>query len=162
MKLFEEIYEDYARDVYRFLLGMTHEPELAEELTQETFFKALKASTSFRGEAKMTTWLFQIAKNCYNDYLRAEKRRSKLLEEYQYQLEEEGPLEKDQEKLHRILQILETMTEPYRSVFRLRVLEGKTHGELAEHFGKSEAWARVTYFRAKEQIRLYYKEEIQE
>lgn len=93
MKLFEEIYEDYARDVYRFLLGMTHEPELAEELTQETFFKALKASTSFRGEAKMTTWLFQIAKNCYNDYLRAEKRRSKLLEDYQYQLEEEGPLE---------------------------------------------------------------------
>lgn len=160
MKLFEEIYEDYARDVYRFLLGLTQEPELAEELTQEMFFKALKASTSFWGDAKMTTWLFQIAKNCYHDYLRAEKRRSKVREEYQYHQDEKVPEQKDQERLHHILQILETLTEPYHSVFRLRVLEGKSHGELAEHFGKSEAWARVTYFRAKEQNRSYYEEEM--
>ena len=70
----QEVYERYFTSVYRYLLSLSHDTHLAEELTQETFFKALKKAEQFRGECDLRVWLCQISKNTYYDYLKKNKK----------------------------------------------------------------------------------------
>ena len=74
MTEFEAIYKEYFRDVYLYILGLSGNEHIAEEITEETFFKALKALDSFRGECDIRVWLCQIAKNEYYFFLRKNKR----------------------------------------------------------------------------------------
>lgn len=156
MTEFEEVYRLYFRDVYRYCLALTRDEQMAEEVTQETFFKALGAIDKFDGKCKIYVWLCQIAKNTYFTMHSRDKRQGILSEEpADWENLEEKLLSKESAfEIHRILHALD---EPYKEVFSLRTFGELPFRQIGELFGKTESWARVTYHRAK----LKIKEELQ-
>lgn len=151
---FEELYELYFDDVYRFLRGITADENLAEELTEETFFKALRSIDKFREECDIRVWLCQIAKNSYFTYLKKQKRIVSS-EEVKYVEPSEASLESlliDKEVAFKLHQVLHHLEEPYKEIFSLRVFGELAFKQIGALFGKTEHWACVTYHRAKEQI----------
>ncbi len=162
MKITKEmdlIYKRYYRDVYGFCVRLCEgHPEMAEDICQETFFKALKNADSFRGDSKILSWLCQIAKNTYISHLRKEKHLLKT-KDMEVLLEnvaniEENTQEKleDQDSVKEIKRIMSDLEPPYDEVFRMKVVQEKSYSEIAAIYHKSENWARVTYFRAKQRI----------
>ena len=153
MEGYQEIYSLYFQDVYKYVLALSCDPSLAEEITQEAFFKALKSLDSFQGQCKLYVWLCQIAKNTYLSYLKKHKEPEK--EETLTSSLEEMML--DKESVFLIHQALHNLPEPYKEVFSLRVLGELSFRQIGLLFGKTENWARVTYHRA----RLTIKEELE-
>ncbi len=152
----DEVYRQYARIVYGFLLARTRDEDLAEELTQETFFQAIRSSDRFDGSCKVSTWLCGIAKNVLLTYRRKHPANEDLdtaLAEDTYQ----GPSAEHEamDNIERLALIkrLHELPEPAREVTYLRVFGGLSFAEIGEVHGKSENWARVTFFRAKERLR---------
>ena len=153
MTEFEEVYRLYFRDVYRYCLALTRDEQTAEEVTQETFFKALKAIDKFDGRCKLYVWLCQIAKNTYFS-MGAPGAETMPEEPVSPEDLEERLLTKESAfEIHRILHRLE---EPYKEVFSLRTFGELPFRQIGELFGKTESWARVTHHRA----RLKIKEEL--
>lgn len=153
MEDYEQIYALYFQDVYRYVCALSRDANLAEEITQETFFKALKSLDSFRGQCRLYVWLCQIAKHTYLSHLK--KRKEPENEEPLRCSIEEMML--DKESAFQIHQALHNLSEPYKEVFSLRVLGELSFRQIGLLFGKSENWARVTYHRA----RLKIKEEFE-
>lgn len=153
MEDYQEIYTLYFQDVFKYVLALSRDPSLAEEITQEAFFKALKPLDSFQGQCKLYVWLCQIAKNTYLSYLKKHKEPEK--EETLTSSLEEMML--DKESVFLIHQALHNLPEPYKEVFSLRVLGELSFRQIGLLFGKTENWARVTYHRA----RLTIKEELE-
>lgn len=154
---FQEAYDLYFRDVYRYILALCRSESLAEEITQETFYKALTKLDSFDGKGKITVWLCQIAKNTYLSVCRKNKHLAPDTDTAL--LTADGSMEEsicDQDAAFAIHKILHTLPEPYKEVFSLRTFGELSFRQIAELFGKTEAWARVTYHRA----RLKIKEEM--
>ena len=123
---FDEIYARYFSRVYKFVMGLCRDPSLAEEITQEAFFKTLKSVDKFNGECDIGTWLCKIAKNTFYDYVKRNKRRGGNLPE---DLASDENIEErfaDRETAYVAYKILHGMSEPYREVFWLR-----TFGELS-------------------------------
>lgn len=150
---FEEIYRKYFKDVYLYMLATAKDEGIAEEITQETFFKAMKDIKNFKGNCSVKSWLCQIAKNLYIDQTR--KKKPFPIHEVKEAAAntdiEEAMIDKNQAiSIYRILHFLE---EPYKEVFTLRVLGELSFKEIADIFQKSESWARVTYHRARLKIR---------
>ena len=156
MTEFEEVYRLYFRDVYRYCLALTRDEQIAEEVTQETFFKALKAIDKFDGKCRLYVWLCQIAKNTYLSMLQKRRTGEELPGELPSgeSLEEKLLTKESAFEIHRILHALE---EPYKEVFSLRTFGELPFRQIGALFGKTESWARVTYHRA----RLKIKEELQ-
>lgn len=150
---FEEVYRTYYTPVYRYLLSLTKNSHKAEELTQETFFKALKNIERFDPEQKMLTWLCTIGKNTFLSQLKRESRQQELSDTL-YD-DEDSILDKiiDSEQSMEILKILHLVPEPYKEVFTLRVLGGLSFKKIGELFTKTESWARVVFFRSKAMIK---------
>lgn len=151
---FEEIYARYFRDVYRFALGLTQDRALAEEIAQDTFFKALKALDKFDGSKDIRAWLFTIARNAWYSHCRAHRRtvsQEELPQELPGGVRIEERIE-DEESAFAIHQFLHHMEEPYKEVFSLRVFGELPYEKIGRLFGKSANWARVTFYRAKVQI----------
>ena len=151
----QEVYEQYFTVVYRYLLSLSHNTHIAEELTQETFFKALKKVDDFRGDCDLRVWLCQISKNTYYDYL---KKNKKYAPESQDEKEESFPSDllqnfSDKETALQVHKVLHRLSEPYKEVFSLRVFGELSFGTISSLFGKSESWARDTYHRACKKIR---------
>ena len=147
MNDFEKIYNLYMKDVYKYILALSRNPDFAEEITQETFFKALKSIDRFKGECKISVWLCQIAKNTYYSYCAKEKRRSDHIADIPLPSAEDDFISSDTAfELHKRLH---NLPEPYKEVFSLRVFGELSFTKIAELFGKTENWARVTYYRAK-------------
>lgn len=152
----QEVYEKYFTVVYRYLLSLSHNTHIAEELTQETFFKALKKVDDFRGECDLRIWLCQISKNTYYDYL---KKNKKYVPEAQNELSEDVFSTdfiqdfSDKETAFRVHKVLHKLSEPYKEVFSLRVFGELSFSDISDLFGKSESWARVTYHRTCKKIR---------
>lgn len=156
MTQFQEIYDLYFKDVYKYALTLCRDAHMAEEITQETFFKALKSIDSFRGQCKLYVWLCQIAKNTYFSMAAKEKHRTNETEipETDGETLESALLTKESAfEIHKVLHRLE---EPYKEVFSLRVFGQLSFKQIGILFGKTESWARVTYHRA----RLKIKEEL--
>lgn len=156
---FENIYNQYFRDVYLFVLSLSRNETLAEEITQETFFKALKSIHQFKGNCKINVWLCQIAKNTYFSYLDQQKRfePDDIAKEAT-----ENSIDKTfliQEDAFRIHQALHDLDEPYKEVFTLRVFGELSFAQISQLFEKTESWARVTFHRAKQKIQNLLKEE---
>ena len=147
---FEQLRQDCAPIVYRFLLSLCGDEDLAEELTSETFYQAYLHIDRFRGECRPETWLCQIAKNA----LYKEARRRRRLVPWE-QLGEAAAGEDiferlaDKERSMKIYRHLHRLSEPYKEVFMLRVLGELKFKEIADIYGKSESWAKVTFYRAK-------------
>lgn len=164
---FEEIYITYFRDVYLFILAMSEDAQIAEEITQETFLKALKGIDKFKHICSVKTWLCQIGKNSYLSYLEKQKhfagedRTDAAVSDSELsQAGEQSPeavfLKKDEAlSIYKVLHLLE---EPYKEVFTLRVLGDLSFREIGEIFGRKEGWARVTYHRARLKIQEAIKE----
>lgn len=151
---FDQLYQEQFPVVYRYLTALCGNQALAEELTQETFYRAIEHGDSFRGECRLSVWLCQIGKNCWRSYLRKAKQNADegALEGMAAPQDvEEGLLTQDSAR--EIHQRLHALPEPYREVFSLRVFAELPFGQIGELFGKSENWARVTYYRAKQKIR---------
>ena len=148
----DEIYQQYSGTVTAYLTRLSGSPELAEELMQETFCRAVKNIDRFDGRSSVYTWLCGIAKHLYFDSLRRRKPMEPLPEEIPVPDDfAENLVQKDQAMIaHRYLHSLE---EPYREVFTLRTFCDLSHPQIAELFKKSEAWSRVTYYRARQMLR---------
>lgn len=150
---FEEVYSKYYNSVYRYLITITKDINMAEEITQETFYKALKNIDKFNPDLKMLTWLCEIAKNTYYSYC---KKYKKICELDKNMLDdEETIIEKviDSEQNLEILKILHSLEEPYKEVFTLRIYGELSFKQIGEIFDKNENWARVTYYRSKLKIK---------
>ncbi len=149
MRDFDEIYAEYFSEVYKFVLSLCQNPSLAEEITQEAFFKALKSIDSFKGDCKLSTWLCKIAKNTFYSYTK--KQKGQVDYPLEIVLSEENLEERfaDRETALAIHRILHGLREPYREVFWLRTFGELSFTQIGALFGKSEGWARVTYYRAK-------------
>ena len=160
MKEFEEIYKLYYPQVYRFVMSLCNNSNLAEEITQETFFRALKGIDGYRGDCKLSVWLFQIAKNLYFTQRKKEERFSseneQELENTPDVLNVEEIIENKQLAL-KIHEVLHLIPEPYKEVFWMRAFGELSFAEIGKIHGKTESWARVTFHRAK----LKIQEEIQ-
>ena len=153
----DSIYREYSGTVKAFLIRISGNAELAEELTQETFYRAIKSINCFDGKSSLSTWLCSIAKHLYLDAIRKQK--------YAPAAFEDRCVEEDfTERIHRQDQImiahrmLHLLDEPYREVFTLRTFCDLTHAQIADLFGKSESWSRVTYYRARQQLQDAMKE----
>ena len=163
MENMDAVYRKYARYVYQYLLAQTHDPELSEELTQETFCQAIRSIDRFDGKCRISTWLCAIAKNCLRTWHRRhppilpletedeEGNTANVLDRISHEeSSEEEALQKEGRAA--VLAVIHRMREPYREVLYLRAFAGLSFREVGELFGKSENWARVTYYRSKEQL----------
>ena len=153
----EELYRTYFDIVYRYIRSVSRDESLAEEVTQETFFKALKKADQFREDCDVRVWLCQIAKNTLYDHLKKQKKQ--LLGDEKLEKAESAGGELLEEKLAQrsqameIHKVLHRLSEPYKEVFSLRTFGELNFREIGMLFGKSENWARVTYYRARVKIR---------
>lgn len=152
--MIEALYNQYFHDVFLYLKAVTRSDDLAEELTQETFFKAMQALDTFKGGCDVRVWLCQIAKNCYLTYCRKQKHFTgeELPEAVPDRAAPPQLALEEQETVQEIHRILHEMKEPYKEVFMLRVFGELSFKQIAELFHKTDNWAAVTFHRAKLRI----------
>lgn len=158
---FEKIYQEYGKTIYSFLFSLSHDEQLSEELTQETMFRAILHYDSFRGDCKLSVWLCQIAKNLYYEWHNKNRKTLSLEETFiSYEDEKDVSLDlADKETAQDILRQLHTLDEPYKEVFMLHALGDVSLKDISRLFQKSDSWARVIYYRAKNMILAKLKEE---
>ena len=154
MDNFQIIYDSYFVDVYHYVFSLCRNTSLAEEITQETFFKAIKKIDDFDGKCTLFVWLCQIAKNTYFTQYEKNKRHisfhTSVEKEYTDSFVDTLMSKETAFEIHKILHELE---EPYKEVFSLRIFGELSFKQIGELFGKTESWARVTFHRAKVKIR---------
>ena len=146
------LYETCYMRVFSYVMTLSGDRSLAEELTQETFYRAFTRQREFRGESDEVTWLCAIAKNLFADEKRRANRRGEIPEDLPDQAKSVAKTVEDQDSSFRIHMALHQLEEPHREVFELRVFGELSFREIGVIFGKTENWARVTYHRAR--IRL--------
>ncbi len=154
MATFQEVYEQYGKRVYGFLLSLSGSEDLAEELLQETFFHALQHIDRFEGRCSLYTWLCQIGKNAWIKEYKRNKRYAQLPFE-DIRLPAASNLENQairKDEYLRARKAMLALEEPYRDVFLLHALSGIKLKEIAALYGKTESWARITYYRARMKI----------
>lgn len=153
MQSLEGIYKMYSRKVFLFLLSKTDNEQLAEELTQETFFQAVQCIDGFKGNSSILTWLCGIAKNVWLKYLRKHQEFLSLdkstLERIETQDKNEKIVSWEQKE---VLQLIHNLKEPMREVMYLRLISNLSFAEIGEILGRTENWTRVTFFRGKQII----------
>ncbi len=150
---FESIFQENSQLIFRFLRKLCGDPVLAEELTQETFFRAYMNLSGLRSEEKVTPWLCQIAKNTYFAWFQEQKKYQPV---EQAEIADSTPdiadLFAEKELAGRAYAIVHDLEEPYKEVFLLCAFGCLSLKQISTIFGKSESWARVTYYRAKQKI----------
>ena len=151
----EQIYNEYSKIVYKYLICLTHNKEIAEDLTQETFCKAIKHINRFQGKCKISVWLCEIAKNLWLNELKKMKRISTLDMEKEdidvlYNIEEDFLEKQKIELLYREIKKLDAST---REIFYLKLFSDLTFKQIGKIKGKSEVWARVNYYRGKQKLK---------
>lgn len=153
MQDIERAYTQHAREVYRYLLSLSHDEELAEELTQETFFRAMRTIGSYDGSCKLSVWLCQIAKHTLYQWL-DKRSRWKTVE-----LTDEVPGGDSPEKSTilytektTLYKAIHSLPEPMRELVHMRLTGEFSFAEIGQILGKSENWARTTFYRAKQKI----------
>ena len=155
MQNIEEIYNKYARIVYKYIFCMTKDEDVAEEIVQDTFLTAVEKVDSFKGESKISTWLCQIAK--YKWYDRLKKHKKVLpLEDLEKNQSLENILEEDflqKENRKELFKKMQKLDEQTRNVMYLRILGDFNYDEIADIMCKTSNRARVTFFRGKQKIK---------
>lgn len=149
----EAIYERYFKDVFLYTYALSKDKHIAEDITSETFIKAIVSIDDFRGDSDIRVWLCQIAKNCYFSYLR-KHRKTVSLESVGDIVVSSDPdalmmTAEDSLKLH---QSLHQLKEPYKEVFSLRIFGELSFKQIGYLFNKTDNWACVTFHRAKMKI----------
>jgi len=150
----EQTYKEHARSVFKYLFSLSHDESLAEELTQETFYRAVYSIKKYDGSCKISVWLCQIAKHVW--YQELEKRKRRKTEELTEDMvssdlspEDSSILLNDKISLYKAIN---TLGEPMKDVVYMRLSGEFSFSEIGEVLGKSENWARTTFYRAKQKI----------
>ena len=157
---FEAIYSEHFTVVYKYVLSLCRDESLAEEVTQETFFKAMRGMDKFNGSCTLYVWLCQIAKNTFYSLYRKQKR---LTSSEDMELHSDSDIESnllDKDAAKRLHVLLHNLDEPYKEVFTLRVFGELPFSQLGELFGKTDSWARLIFYRAKNKLREGMKEDV--
>ena len=153
---FDQLYRTYFSDVYLYIKRLSGDEHIAEEITSDTFLKAIKAIDSFRGDCDVRVWLCQIAKNSYYTYIKKANRTISIDEPDFVELPDTTPEIDDayikKDEVQRIQTILHGINDPYKEVFMWRVYANLSFKQIAQIFGKTENWACVTYHRARKMI----------
>lgn len=154
MDKMEELYRQHAKTVYKFLLSLCHNGDLAEELTQETFYQAMRSISRYDGGCKFSVWLCQIAKHLWYQHLRRQQKAPVPLEEAEEPAvpSAEESLLARQDQLELLRQI-HTLPPENREVLYLRAFGGLSFREIGDIMGRTENWARVTFYRGKEKLK---------
>ena len=154
---FEQIYHTYFSDVYRYIRRLSNSEQIAEEITAETFFKAMQSLDRFRGDCDIRVWLCQIAKNNYLTYLKKHRHIDNIEDAaFQNLPDPTETIENrmiSQEDAQRIRNVLHALPDPYKEVFMWRVFADLSFQQIGRIYGKSENWACVTYHRARLKIK---------
>ncbi len=150
---FEKLFNEHKDFVFKYLLKLCRNQSLAEELTQETFFRAYINIGALKNKDKFSVWLCQIAKNTYFAWYNEHKKFLALTENQSLSdslnIEEQFA---DKEITEKALRCLHELEEPYKEVFMLSVFGQVSLKDISKIFGKSESWARVTFYRAKQKL----------
>lgn len=160
LESFEELYRLYYSDVYHFILSICKDKDLAEEITQEAFYKAMINADKFEGKSAVKTWIIKIARNeLYNHYkkqkwlqfvgeddVREEERSSSIAVDPSEDIAK-------RETIKEIIDAHQKLEDPYKQVFSLRCFGNLSFAEIAKLYKRTESWARVTFYRAKQKIR---------
>lgn len=150
----EKIYSEYYPIVYKYLCCITHSPDISEELTQETFYKMIKNIDSFKGNCKLSSWLCEIAKNLWYDELRKRKRKTAIVENFEGKsvenIEENLIYKEEISMAYHKINNLDLQT---KRVMYLRINADMSFKEIGQILGKTETWARVTFYRGKKKVK---------
>lgn len=163
MQSMDEIYQKYAQTVYRYLFSLTQDHNLAEELTQETFYQAIRSIHRFDASCKISTWLCAIAKNQLSVYYRKHpineewSAADSSLSSFSVSSAEADALS-EMNKME-LLKKLHNCPEPFREILYLRIFGNLSFREIGSILGKTENWTRVTYYRGKEKLRKEIEED---
>ena len=150
---FEMVFRENNQFIFRFLMKLCGDVSLAEELMQETFFRAYMNLATLRNEDKVAAWLCQIAKNTYFAWFNEQKRKQPISQPTPADSTPDiAELFEEKELAGRAFSVLHALEEPYKEVFMLSVFGSLSLKDISAMFGKSESWARVTYYRAKQKI----------
>ncbi len=154
MQNMDEIYEECFETVYKYLFCLTHNSDISEELTQETFYRAIKKIDTYNGKCKISVWLCQIAKHLWYNQCRKNKRIVNTDETFDIEdpqnLEEQFIAGEEKVSLYKKMQNLDEKT---REVMYLRITGELSFKEIGEILGKTENWARVTFYRGKSKLK---------
>ena len=148
----EKICNLHYKYVKSYALSLCLNEAMAEDITQETFYNAIKKIDTFKNDCKIETWLCSIARNIFLNSKR--KKQTENISDYP-NLVAEISLEENvikNENVKRILTEAVKLDTPYKEVFYMKTLGDMPYSTIADVFEKTENWARVTYFRAKKQI----------
>ena len=150
----DTVYREEGALVYKYLCTLCHDEQLAEELTQETFFRAYINFGSLRNREKVCVWLCSIGKNCFYAWCREQKRvQPQELAETEIVSPDPEKVYIDGESYKALHDCINALEEPYSQVLKSRVVDGLSLQEISRIYGKSESWARVTFYRAKEKLK---------
>lgn len=157
MQDMEQIYEQYFETVYKYLFCLTRNSDISEELTQETFYRAVKKIHTFKGECKISVWLCQIAKNLWYDECRKYRKTIKVSEENFLEIQvpndvTEEKVVQNEEKMA-LYKKLQTLDEKTREVIYLRITGELSFKEIGTILNQTENWARVTFYRGKQKLK---------
>lgn len=151
----DNLYKEYSNLVYNYLNSLCNDSSLAEDLTQETFYRAIKNINKFNYECKISTWLCQIAKNLWLDYLRKEQSKNFIsidsdtfIQKFLYEKSLEETLE-DKSDIINLYKYIHNLDENTREVFYLRLKGELSFKDIGEILDKSEDWARLVFYRGK-------------
>ena len=162
MQSMDEVYQRYARTVYKYLLSLCHDQEVAQEVTQETFYQAIRSIDRFDESCKISTWLCAIAKNQLLTYRRKHPIEDNYDEVYEGRRQTTASAEDEairgQDHLE-LMKRLHSCPEPFREILYLRIFGNLSFKEIGEILGKTENWARVNFYRGKEKLRKEWNED---
>jgi len=156
VKDLEKLYREYFETVYKYLFSITRNADLSEELTQETFYQAIKTYDSFRGDSKVSVWLCQIAKHLwYEEYKKISRQSSDSLEDLSDLIPSENHVEQtvmESDAKIQLYQKIQKLDKKTREVIYLRLTGELSFREIGEILEKNETWARVTFYRGKQKM----------
>lgn len=154
MQEIEELYKQYYETIFKYLMCLTKDKDIAEELTQETFYKMIKKINTYKGNSKFSVWLCEIAKNTWYDEIRKNKKivKHKNIEEIMSNQNVENDYIEKEEKEYAYKKI-DKLDEITRRVLYLRLNSELSFKEIGDVLGKTETWARVTFYRGKQKIK---------
>ena len=159
----DAIYKKYCKCVYNFLYKLTNDIELSEELTQETFYTAIKKINTLNNKESIRTWLYQIAKNKWKDYLKKNKTANIDLDEItvenlvaNYDIEEDMIAKDNIIEFYKKVHMLDIDT---REIIYLKIIRNFTFKEISQILGKNEEWARTKFYRGKLKLKESLKDE---
>lgn len=156
----EKIYNLYFKDVYYFVLSFSKNEDIARDITSETFFKILKSKDNIKDESSVKSYIFSVAKNSFIDYLRKNKIEFLDIDKISVLLDNNNPEElylknEEDREIHIALSQLDDLE---RNIVKFRIYENLSYKEIGSIYGKSENWACVKFYRAKNKLKIFLED----